>query len=344
MINKPKRILAIRLSAMGDVAISVPVIDAMRKQHPEIDLYILSNTAFAPFFENIEGVKFIGIKLKDYKGLKGLYRLYKELSIYGFDLIVDLHNVIRSKFIRWFFRFSGVKSLVINKGRKEKKALTRRKNKKLVQLETSAERYADVFRKARFELILDFKTIYPNGVDLTDKVKELLGSVETKKIGIAPYAMHTGKIYPLERTDEVIQYLADRGITVYLFGGRNEADELNNRAAKYSNCITVAGKLSFKEELQLISQLDVMLTMDSGNMHLASLVDTPVVSVWGATHPYAGFYGWGQKLSDAVQIDLLCRPCSVYGSKPCYRKGDDEYACMKLISPQMVIDKLNYYI
>ena len=78
-------------------------------------------------------------------------------------------------------------------------------------------------------------------------------------------------------------------------------------------------------ELALMSHLDVMVSMDSGNMHLASLINTPVVTIWGATHPLAGFMGWNQSEENAVQVDLPCRPCSVYGNKPCSRK---DYACL----------------
>ena len=85
--------------------------------------------------------------------------------------------------------------------------------------------------------------------------------------------------------------------------------------------------------------MDIMLTMDSANMHLASLVGTPVVSIWGATHPNVGFYGFRQDPNNAVQIDLDCRPCSVFGNKPC--ANSEQYACMNRISETSVIDKIN---
>jgi ADP-heptose:LPS heptosyltransferase len=80
-----------------------------------------------------------------------------------------------------------------------------------------------------------------------------------------------------------------------------------------------------------------MVTMDSANMHLASLVATPVVSIWGATHPYAGFMGWNQSIDNAVQTDLPCRPCSIYGKKDCMR-GD--YACLYQIKPETIVGKI----
>jgi ADP-heptose:LPS heptosyltransferase len=94
--------------------------------------------------------------------------------------------------------------------------------------------------------------------------------------------------------------------------------------------------LTFSEELMLISHLDGMISMDSANMHLASIYGVPVVSIWGATHPFLGFYGYGQDPERIVQAELFCRPCSVFGNKPCYR-GD--FACMKMIEPQTIIDK-----
>ena len=340
MKTLPKRILAIRLSAMGDVAIIVPAIDAMRRQYPETELYVLTNKVYAPFFDNINGVHFIGIELKNYNGLRGLYKLYKELKVYNFNLIADLHNVIRSKIIRLFFKMSGVETKFIDKGRKEKKALTCKTNKQFVQLQTSAERYADVFRASGFDLKLNFKSIYTNNIILSQKVKDVI-KVDRPLIGIAPFAKHIGKIYPLKKMEDVVKYYNDKELQIFLFGGASDICILDMWASKYKNCTLLVGKLNLSEELQLISLLNVMLTMDSGNMHLASLVNTPVVSVWGATHPYAGFYGWGQNPENIVQIKLNCRPCSIYGNKTCYRH---DYACLNKISAEMIIEKINHVL
>ena len=83
--------------------------------------------------------------------------------------------------------------------------------------------------------------------------------------------------------------------------------------------------------------MDTLISMDSANMHLASLFGVPVISVWGATHPFAGFYGWAQPADNAVQIDLYCRPCSVFGNKPCYR-GD--HACMQQLPEEKIMEKV----
>ena len=96
----------------------------------------------------------------------------------------------------------------------------------------------------------------------------------------------------------------------------------------------MAGRFSMNDELAEIAKLDLMISMDSANMHLASMCDVPVLSIWGATHPYAGFMGWGQPLDHAIQVELPCSPCSVFGNKACYR-GD--WACLQQIEPATVV-------
>jgi ADP-heptose:LPS heptosyltransferase len=112
----------------------------------------------------------------------------------------------------------------------------------------------------------------------------------------------------------------------------------------YPRTILAAGKMDLKEELDLMTNLDVMISMDSANMHMSSMQGTKVVSVWGATHPYVGFMGYGQKLEWAAQIDMDCRPCSVFGERDCHKKGKDYYACMHQLPEQNIVDKVKLII
>ena len=84
-----------------------------------------------------------------------------------------------------------------------------------------------------------------------------------------------------------------------------------------------------------------MLSMDSVNMHLASIAGTRVVSLWGATHPYAGYLGYGQSHDDVIQADLDCRPCSLHGNRLC-KRGD--YACLTQIDPITVADHVEKHL
>jgi ADP-heptose:LPS heptosyltransferase len=317
----------LRFSALGDVAMTVPVIKLLLEQNSFLHITFVSSDFVKPLFEGIERLQFHGIDVKEkHKGVLGLFKLFRELnSMYNFDAIADLHDVLRTKMLRLYFSFADKKISVINKGRMAKKRLTRLHSKELVPLKTTFQRYSDVFIKLNLSLALN-------------PIPRIVKSHTQKKIGIAPFARHKEKMYPLEMMKEVVQLISrDPTNIISLFGSKNESPVLEQWAAQFSNVHCIAGRMSFKDELDVIKSLDVMLSMDSANMHLASLFGIPVVSVWGATHPFAGFYGWGQLEGNAVQVDLYCRPCSVFGNKRCYR-GD--WACLHSITPQTIHKKV----
>jgi len=209
-------------------------------------------------------------------------------------------------------------------------------NKILKQLTPMHERYAMVFRNTGVPVKLEQRQAVYAPQPLPAQVVDCF-SGEKKVIGLAPFAQHQEKMYPIEKMKTVVEELA-RENTVLLFGGgTTEAAMLQQWEEEMASVKNVAGKFSFKEELAIISNLHLMVSMDSANMHLASLYKVPVVSIWGATHHYAGFYGWGQDEKNIVGIDLYCRPCSVFGNKPCFR-GD--HACMNRIEETMIIKKV----
>jgi ADP-heptose:LPS heptosyltransferase len=322
---------------MGDVAMTVPVIKNILQQHPGLHITFVSNAFYAPLFEGMERLRFYPAYLKDkHKGIRGLYRLFSELKKHNkFDAIVDLHNVLRSRVIRNFFKLSGYKISVMDKGRNDKKALTRKENKLLQPLRSMHERYADVFRSVG--LAVDLNIAEPVFSKQLLPAFEFIFSSGKKMIGVAPFAQHTEKMYPIEKMKAVVKAIAVHNNILLFGGGKREAAILQEWEYELKNVYAIAGKFSFKEELAIISNLDLMVSMDSANMHLASLYNLPVVSIWGATHPFAGFYGWAQDEKNIVQVELYCRPCSVFGNKPCFR---DDHACMKLIMEDVIIQKI----
>ena len=329
------KLLVIRFSALGDIAMTVPVVHDLAMQYPDLDITMLSREMARPLFERMpNNVHFIAADLKGrHKGLIGLCRLWRDAHLSDFDYIADFHDVLRT----WWLRTEGClrrkKVAKIDKGRKGKKALTRQKNKVLEQQATSFERYAKVLEQLGFPIKPQFVKLDYSAFCETQKADN-----ETW-VGIAPFAKHPAKVYPLEKMEQVIKALSERGNTrVFLFGGgAEECRQMESLCAKYNNVQPAKSQQSLRGELALMGQLDVMLSMDSANMHLASLVGTRVVSVWGGTHLFAGFLGWNQKAEDCIQLDLPCRPCSVYGNKTCSR-GD--YACMNGITPSQILEKL----
>ena len=330
-----KKLLIIRFSALGDIAMTVPIVHDLAVQYPELEITMLSREMARPLFERLpNNVHFFTADLSGrHKGLFGLNRLLRDIQFKDFDYIADIHDVLRAQWLRFVCRLYGKKVAKIDKGRKRKKALTRQKNKVFEQQATSFERYAKVLEQLGFSIKSQFVKLDYSAFCETQK------ATNETWIGIAPFAKHPAKVYPMEKKEEVIKALSERENTsVFLFGGgEEEKRQIAELCAKYPNVQAAKTSQGLKGELALMGQLDVMLSMDSANMHLASLVGTRVVSIWGGTHPYAGFLGWNQKPSDCIQLDLPCRPCSVYGNKPCLR-GD--YACLNGIAPSQIIKKV----
>ena len=321
---------------MGDVAMTVPVLRAMRRQYPGVRIVMLTRESFGPFFDGLDIELFYGDFKRKHYGIGGIHRLYKELKEkYSFDIVIDLHNKLYSVLLRRLFAWGGTQVFTIDKGRVEKKALMRRRNKAKVQLRTMVMRYADTFARAGYPVRLEWKLERAGRA-----VPEMAGEKQGSWIGLAPFAKHTGKILPWFTVRELVELTARElpGATVFIFGGgdteKAQARELEN---DFAPVVSVIGKLGLRQELDLISNLDVMISMDSSAMHMSSLVGVPVVSVWGATHRFAGFMGFGQQDENAAETDLFCRPCSIYGNKPCYRHN---YECLTELTPGQVFEKV----
>lgn len=332
-----------RLSALGDVAMTIPQIYSVCQAYPDTTFVVLTQRVASSLFMyapiNLQ-VYIADVKAR-HKGLAGLWLLYKELSALGIDAVADLHDVLRTKILRRLFRMAGKTVSIIDKGRAEKKRLTSRRHKELRPLKPMAERYADVFAALSLPYTPRFTSLYPDGKGDAGLFSHITPPKETGKlwIGIAPFAKHEGKIYPVEEMERIVDLLSrHERLHLFLFGADNEAALLAKWQERYPRVISLASQRhGFKVELSLMSYLDVMLSMDSANMHLAALAGVPVVSVWGATHPYAGFLGYTASPAHIIQADMACRPCSVFGDKPCYR-GD--YACLRQITSDSIAQKV----
>ncbi|RLD28178.1 MAG: ADP-heptose--LPS heptosyltransferase RfaF [Bacteroidetes bacterium] len=316
---------------MGDVAMTVPVLRAFTQQYPDVKFTVLTRAFFTPFFRDLPNVSVFSAEVKGkHKGIFGLWKLSKELERLNIDAVADLHNVLRSKILKLFL--FGIKCIQIDKGRSEKKALV--SGKVFKQLKTTHQRYADVFEKLGFKLDLKNPS-FPKQSILNDKTLAILGSDTLKWIGIAPFATYESKTYPLNVMKEVISTLSKTHKILLFGGGQHEIDLLNS----FDNTINLAGKLSLNEELDVISNLDVMLSMDSGNAHLAAMLGMKVITIWGVTHPFSGFTPFSQPedyalLSDRNQFPLI--PTSIYGNK----YPEDYKEASRSISPKTIIEKI----
>ena len=341
MSHKIQHIAVMRLSAMGDVAMTVPVLRALVNQYPELKITVISRPFFQPFFKDIPNLQFLSFDAKErHKGILGLWRLFQDLKALQIDAFADVHNVMRSKVVRSLFALSGKKIAFVDKGRAEKKALTRAENKIFQPLTTMFERHQLVFETLGFPIDLS-QPKFPPKAKISQLEIATIVSQSNTIIGIAPFAQYDSKVYPLDLMQEVIDVLAaNENQTILLFGGgKNEKEQLQNLAGDKKNVINMAGKIPFQDELNLISNLDVMLSMDSGNGHIAAMLGVPVVTLWGATHPYSGFLPFNQSLDNALVSDrnqYPQLPTSVYGNK----KVAGYENAMRTILPEQVVARI----
>lgn len=334
-------LLVIRLSALGDVAMLVPVLLKLIAEYPGLKLTLLTRKSFAPIFKDVPNVEIYEADVEGiHNGVIGLGKLAKELRDLEIDAVADVHNVLRTNVLRSVFYFYGIPVKQIDKGRNEKKALTQETGKVFNQLKSTHQRYADVFTELGYPVDLHNPLFLPRQ-KISASTKELIGVKKGKWVGIAPFAQHISKVYPSDLMEKVITDLSKKeDIRIFLFGGgKTEGDKLDEFAEGIENVRSLAGKISFTQELAVISNLDTMLSMDSGNAHLAAMYKVPVLTLWGVTHPFAGFGAFAQPMENHLLPDLEkypAIPTSVYGNK--VPEGYEDV--MRTIPPGRVVDKV----
>lgn len=326
----PRHILVIRISAMGDVAMVPHALRALREAYPDVRVTVLTRPLFKPFFAGLD-VDFLEADYAGrHKGVLGLLRLAGEARRRGIDAVADMHGVLRSRIVGLLLRLHGMPAARIDKGRIEKWFRLGCTNPAASPLKHTVVRYCDVLRRLGF--VFDdpqpaAKPVRPNP----------FGEKKGVWIGFAPFSAQAGKTYPEDLAAGLVAGLSARYDRVFIHsGGGGEAAFAERMEREHPNVTALWGRVRFAGELDLIANLDCVVSMDSLAMHMASLVATPVVSVWGATHPALGFLGYGCPPEGVVQLDLPCRPCSVYGQRRC-KFGD--YRCMR-IPPQAVLDRV----
>lgn len=332
----PRHLLVMRSSAMGDVAMLPHALRALKEAYPDVKITVVTRKLFRPFFEGID-VDFLFIDTKgEHKGIRGVLRLAREARRLGVDAMADVHDVLRSQLFRLSMQLHGVRVRSIRKGRLAKWFRMGGSADCVEPLRHTVLRYCDVFRR------LGFRFDDPAPAVRTERSDPMADEKRSVWVGVAPFSAQRGKIYPLDRMEEVIRLLSERCDRVFVHSGMGDELAFAKRMeSRFDNVTAVADRMKLKEEIDLIARLDCMVSMDSLAMHLASLTATPVVSVWGATHPKMGFLGYGCAAEGIVQRDdLPCRPCSVYGKKPC-KYGD--YRCLD-IEPQRIVDRVERLI
>lgn len=334
---------------MGDVILLVPVLKSLTDAYPYIEVTLVTRPKFASFFEELNGVKVFEADMDyKYKGMFGLRDLFRKLLKKDqYDVIVDLHDQLSTKVLRSAFKFFGNKVAIFKNGNRDKNAFARKGNKIVRPLPHTVDRYKAVFEELGFTFPINPPPYLAGEESALEFVKAWLAENKLEKnskwIGIAPFAIHASKIWPPERYITLMEnLLAKESMHFFFFGGgEKEMAYFENIKNKFPNhCTIVAGQMKMRYEIALMDYVDLMICVDSSNMHLAALTGTQLLSIWGGTHPDTGFAPYGYNEKNILQIsrkDLPCRPCSVYGKATCHL-GD--FACVSRISVEQVSERI----
>ena len=326
------------------MAILAAMLPPWAQANPGVRFTVAGPPLLAPLFGGMGNVDYLGVKKS-----QPARDIYRQLAAVEPDAVADLHVVNRVLPAMLLFRLRGVRVRCMHKGRASRWCVLLRARHRWTERllpdclprRPQWQRYAEVLRRLGLNPP-DPSEATPKalGAPLPHPSPQPPGERRERMIGIAPFAQHRGKMWPMKRVEALVATLAARGHRVLLFGSRDEAPQLealaervNAQADGREAVRPVAGRQTFADELGLIGSLDLMVSMDSANMHFASALGVPVVSIWGATHPDFGFYGIGQDRANALCAGLRCQPCSAFGQRPC-RHGD--YRCLAAIAPEAV--------
>ena len=318
------RMLILRTAGIGDVAMLVHAVRALRETYPELELVIATKARMPQLFAGIEGLEFIIVK--------GFSQMLRDIRQARPDCVADMRNELRGKAVRFLMRLRGVPCAGYRQGYAERRPLLRPRDKQIVWLQNNVLRFLDVFAR------LGYPVAPPAPAPWTQPLPAVFGEKKGRWAGFAPFAGTELKVYPEPLRTRLAEGLARRYERLFLFsGGGEEYVWCTQLEQRFPNITTVFKKTDFAGEVSLMARLDVVITMDSSAMHMASLAGAPLLTLWGATHPAIGYSAWGADPErNYLQLDMPCRPCSVYGEGKC-RLGD--CPCLKNIPVETVLEK-----
>lgn len=332
-------ILIIRLGSIGDVVLTTPVITALKKIYPDASVDFLVKKEYHELLAGNPHIrKLISFDSTRHKGLKGLFEKTRELRSERYQYVIDLHGNLRSRIISALIH--GSKTL-----RYDKQVVQRRLilNGFKVQTKHTVDAYLSALNTMGMKEVTGFKSV-PSLYLSEDEKKEAAAFLKNKGIpegpiivGLNPGARWRTKRWTEEGfIDTGRRLVKELGAHIVVFGGPDEVD-LCRRIAEGigKNGLHVAGMVGLKETAALIGRCKVFVSNDSGPMHIATAVGTPVVGIFGPTVCGFGFSPLGK--STVVEKELKCRPCSLHGTNVC-PKG--HFECMKGIRADDVFEKI----
>ena len=315
------KVAVIRFSSLGDVILTTAVIEALYENN--IKPTFITLDSFSSLFEKdyrLDNV--IYTNRQQLKSLKDIKNFAKNLS--SFDLILDLHANLRSFLVSFF---SGVKTIRYDKKSIQRRLLTKPFFKNFLNLKNFSvvNAYLETLK------ILNIKNLekYRPKVIIDENDKPNI-EIPQNFIAIGTGARYKGKMYPYYL--DVINLLKEKGFNIVLLGSKEDIEKDEN---VYKGVLDLRGKLTIRQSLYVLSKAKLTISNDSAIAHMSRAVNTKVLMIYGATHPYFGFYPFKDE-GDYLFANLPCQPCDLHGKKEC--KFND-YRCFKEIEPNLVMEK-----
>ena len=318
------KILVIRLSSIGDIILTTPVLKAFKRKYPDskIDFIVMEQ-----FKDAISGLDYIDNiitfdKKKD-DGLKNIIKFAERLKENNYDFVFDLHSKFRSKIIA---RRLGVKRFTYKKRAWWKSLLVKLRVIKYQVDDTIIKNYFGAFKSFGLKYIGE-------DLDFVAEYKESLSQYVGLPV-FAPRASKNTKEWTAEGFGKLAKLIFEKyGLKTILIGGGRDTsrcEEINRLSG--NNCIILAGKLSLKESGALLSRAKFLVTNDSGPFHIARGVKCKTFVIFGPTSP--GMFDFG-KNDTLIYAGVECSPCSLHGDKECPKK---DFKCMKNITAENILE------
>jgi lipopolysaccharide heptosyltransferase II len=336
----PEKILIIRLSSIGDILLAAPLVRVLRARFPSSHIDFLVRKEYAELVRYNKNLNRI-VEFDTKTGISGLCKLKKQLRAEHYDLVLDIHNSLRSRYLRMLL---GVEYIaVINKRIFARTMLVKFKKNYYRGFVSVADRYIETVNK--FGVRNDNAGLE---LHIPDEIKSRVamrmaasGIDRSKKImGVCPSAKHTTKCWPQERFAELgIRLANDYGAKIILFGGPADKERCgaitNAINKKYGKVCVVdlSGELSLLETAAAMECCTLVVTNDSGLMHIASAMKRKVAAIFGSTVREFGFFPVGTESMVVERTGLYCRPCSPIGRSTC---PEGHFRCMNEIQVEDV--------
>ena len=333
MIN-PEKILIIRLSSIGDIVLATPLARVLRVRFPSSHIDFLVRKEYAELVRYNKNLNRI-VEFDAKTGFSGLRTLKIQLRAEHYDIVLDIHNSLRSRYLRMLI---GVKNIVVvNKHIFARTMLVKFKKNFYRGLVSVVDRYIETVNT--FGVRNDNAGLEMHVPDeMRARVKKrmaVLGVDRNKKIiGFCPSAKHATKCWPQERFAELgIRLSNEYSAKILLFGGLADKDRCRaiavaiNEQSGNGNVVDLSGELSLLDTAAAMEYCNILVTNDSGLMHVASAMKKKVVAIFGSTVREFGFFPVGTECI-VERTGLYCRPCSHIGRSTC---PEGHFRCMNEI-------------